>query len=89
MSQYKLNTHAGYPGFKCVVGWNGPLNTFFCQLLGPGEETILWLGRELGEYPDPEPVLEAISGFAQVPPELKQVLLHDKAQQPLWQTQRQ
>lgn len=52
-------------GHEVVVGWDSMLNTFFCQVIQPGEdEPSIWMGTVPNEYPVPDALMKAILPFA-------------------------
>jgi hypothetical protein len=57
------------PELEVVVGWDNPLQTFFTQVLPPGDEDddiLLWLGTNWGEHPTPESLVAPLAPYARL-----------------------
>ena len=71
------------PGLKVVVGWDNPLQTFFAQVLRPGDENddiLLWLGTTWEEHPTPEGLVGPLAPYAQLDTDLLAELRLDQAE---------
>lgn len=68
MSRHQIVTEP----FEVVVGWDGPLQTFFIEVSKPAkdgdetEEALLWLGRQKGELPTVAHLKAALTSHAAV-----------------------
>jgi hypothetical protein len=78
MSRYEI---AGIdPQDQVVVGWDVPLQTFFCVAMGPddnGPEDVdpkLWVGCTNGEISSVERLAEAIAVVAVIPSPIAAIL---------------
>jgi hypothetical protein len=69
--------------FTVVVGWDGPLQTFFaqaCRDIGQDDDDVLlWLGGTPDEVQDPEDLLEPLRPYAILPDDTIQQLRADRA----------
>lgn len=68
------------PGLKAVIGWDGPMGTFFAQVWDrtkdeddPAAE-LLWIGTRHGEISDPRQAMNAVAAWLPVPAELVNTL---------------
>ena len=72
------------PTHDVVVGWDGPLDTFFAQVIDTtaDEESdareVLWIGTGFCEAPDPATIIAAVAPFATVPAGLLAQLARDR-----------
>lgn len=70
---------------EVVVGWDGPMQTFFAQVFRTvaGEEDddtpLLWLGCAQGEVREPEDLATPLAPWAALPAEVIALLRADRA----------
>lgn len=63
MSRYVLDNEE--TGCEVVIGWDPGLDTFFAQVIQPGEdEPSIWLGAYAGEFSTPDDPIQAIIPYA-------------------------
>lgn len=70
MSRYTVP--AGLPGFEVFVGHDGPMGTYFAQVLreqvddDPHDPVVLWLGVHFGEVQRPEDMVAPLAPYAEL-----------------------
>jgi hypothetical protein len=78
MSRHQLPS--ARPRFEVFVGWDPPLQTYFCQVYDTRrkeeENPILWVGTD--KRTSWKEILDTISPYAAVSREMAQTLLDDK-----------
>jgi hypothetical protein len=73
------------PDLTVVVGWDNPLSTFFAQVDrvqdadDPSEPVLLWIGSQLGEVTQAEQLADPLAPYAELTPELIELLRADRA----------
>ena len=68
---------------EVVVGWDNPLQTFFAQVLRPGDEDddiLLWLGTSWEEHPTPESLVGLLAPYARIDTGLLAELRQDQSE---------
>lgn len=66
MSRYEIS--AVQPGFKVVVGWDNPMQTFFATVHKRRRTTPLrWVGQTPSECLDLHQLAEAVAPWASIP----------------------
>ncbi len=85
MSRYKVP--ALNRDHEAVIGWDGPLGTYFFQVFDttipdddPRDDCLLWLGAEEGAFPCLDALLPIVGDYARVPEETLAQLRADQAQ---------
>lgn len=87
MSRYNLSARDD-ARLSVVVGYDNPLETYFAHVILPGpednleieDENILIVGNRIGEIKSVEDLAKIISGFADIPYNIKKRLIEDQAQ---------
>lgn len=89
MSRHELTALASRAGrrLEIVAGWDPPLETYFGLVVdldlkedGEDEYVLVWLGGTPRAHTTPDAVLQALSGWAEVPADLRARLIQDKAE---------
>lgn len=84
MSRYLIPTQKNKKGkFKVVVGWDGPLETFFAQVFdldrakGEEENLVAWFGADPCRLPAITDLKTAVAEWAEIAPEIEESLEKD------------
>jgi hypothetical protein len=84
MSRYTITAHD--PRYDVVVGWDNPLETFFCQVFDTTVDTddetacVLWEGTMLQAIPTVAALQVCLGQFATIPEVVCVQLCRDQAQ---------
>lgn len=66
MSRYEISPIQ--PGFKVVIGWDNPMQTFFAIVHKCGQKTpLLWAGQTPSECLNLHQLAEAVAPWANIP----------------------
>ena len=88
MSRHVLSPHADLARSRrlaIVAGWDGPLQTFFCQVQdlsydeNDARHDVLWRGCAWQEVLNVDEIIEALAPWAATPLCLRDALLADQA----------
>ena len=55
---------------QVVVGWDGPMQTFFAQVVNKRKEVVFWVGQEAEQIKYAAVIVGFIAAYATVTPEL-------------------
>ena len=83
MSRYRITGHD--PRYEVVVGWDSPLETFFCQAFDTAadedDETccVLWEGMAFQAIPTVDALQACVGQFATIPEAMCAQLRSDQA----------
>lgn len=78
----ELKALPGAEGLYIAIGWDGPLGSFYAQVLDAAAEedqAVLWEGTDLYQYPGPDPLIDLLRRFAEIPDGLADDLKRDAA----------
>ncbi|MER5638195.1 hypothetical protein ABT095_14700 [Kitasatospora sp. NPDC002227] len=83
MPRHELKPLPEAEHFAIAIGWDGPLATFYAQVLDSAAEEedqeVLWEGTEPYQYPEPHPLIELLRRYAEIPDGLADDLKGDAA----------
>lgn len=83
MSRYRI-PHPN-PAYEVIVGWDNPLQTFFCQVIDESvpmheDHVLYWQGTTPGAIPTVDALAELMSGYVTLTDAEKGRLVQDQQQ---------
>jgi hypothetical protein len=71
MSRHQLQPLPEVGALEIAIGWDGPLGTFYAQVLDTAAEEedqeLLWDGTDPYQYPEPGPLIDLLRRYAEIP----------------------
>ncbi|MFJ5120945.1 hypothetical protein [Kitasatospora sp. NPDC088548] len=83
MSRRQLKPLPDAENLAIAIGWDGPLSTFYAQVLDieadEEDQEVLWEGTDPYQHPDPRPLIDLLRRYAEIPDGLADDLNRDAA----------